>query len=191
MRVLLIDNYDSFTYNLVHLLGTLGAKVKVLRNDHPGLLGDLSPFDALLISPGPSRPENAGFTVQAIRRNYRKIPIFGVCLGHQALGFSFGGKVKRGKRILHGKTSPIYHTGEGIFQGIPSPFTACRYHSLVLQDLPDVFRVTAEDDWGEVMGIQHRHYPLFGVQFHPEAYLTQWGRELLYNFLEIAREVRK
>jgi len=190
MKVLVVDNYDSFTYNLVHLLGSLGVEVKVLRNDHPALLEDLSPYDALVISPGPSRPENAGLTLEVIRRNYRRLPILGVCLGHQALGYAFGGKVERAKRVLHGKTSPIHHTGEGVFRGIPSPFTACRYHSLILGDLPEVFLITARDDWGEVMGIEHKGYPLFGVQFHPEAYLTQWGRELLGNFLQIAREVR-
>lgn len=188
MKVLVVDNYDSFTYNLVHLLGTLGVEVTVLRNDHPGLLGDLTPYQAILISPGPSRPENAGFTLEVIKREYRRLPILGVCLGHQALGLAFGAKVERAKRVLHGKTSPIYHKGKGIFEGIPSPFVACRYHSLVLRDLPPTFEVTAEDDWGEVMGIQHRHYPLFGVQFHPEAYLTQWGRELLMNFLRMVEE---
>ncbi|RLA85688.1 MAG: anthranilate/aminodeoxychorismate synthase component II [Deltaproteobacteria bacterium] len=190
MRVLVIDNYDSFTYNLVHLLGTLGVGIKVVRNDHPLLRMDLADFGAILISPGPSRPERAGLTLDVIRC-HRDIPILGVCLGHQAIARAFGAKIERAKRILHGKTSPIYHKQEGIFQGIPSPFVACRYHSLIVRDLPEDLEVTALDEKGEIMAIAHRSHPLFGVQFHPEAYLTQWGKEILSNFLLIAQGVKR
>lgn len=190
MKVLVIDNYDSFTYNLVQMLGSLGVKVQTLRNDHPLLGRRLEGFDALFISPGPSRPEKAGFTLKAIEENAERLPIFGICLGHQALGLVFGAKLKRAKRILHGKVSPIYHNGTGIFQGLPSPFSACRYHSLVLEELPQDLEATAYDDMGEIMAIVHRRFPLFGVQFHPEAYLTEKGKELLGNFLKIAREAR-
>ncbi len=191
MRVLVIDNYDSFTYNLVQMLGSLGVELEVLRNDHPLLNTGFEGFDALLISPGPSRPENAGFTLKVIRENLGRIPMLGVCLGHQALGLALGAKVKRAKRVLHGKVSPIYHNQRGIFQGLPSPFLACRYHSLVLEELPEELETVAYDEVGEVMGIAHIQYPVFGVQFHPEAYLTQWGKELLRNFLQIAKEGKR
>lgn len=191
MKVLVIDNYDSFTYNLVQMLGSLGVKLEVLRNDHPLLNGGIDGFDAILISPGPSRPENAGFTLKVVKENAGKVPMLGVCLGHQAIGLAFGARVKRAKRILHGKVSPIYHNQCGIFEGLPSPFLACRYHSLILEELPEELEAIAYDDIGEVMGIAHRRYPLFGVQFHPEAYLTQWGKELLQNFLQIAEEDKR
>lgn len=191
MKLLVIDNYDSFTYNLVQMLGSFGVDFNVLRNDHPLLNGELQGFDAIVISPGPSRPENAGFTLKVVKEKAGKIPILGVCLGHQALGLAFGAKVKRAKRILHGKVSPIYHNQGGIFKGLPSPFLACRYHSLILEDIPEELEVTAHDDIGEVMGIAHKRYPLFGVQFHPEAYLTQCGKELLQNFLQIAEEAKR
>lgn len=191
MKVLVIDNYDSFTYNLVQMLGGLGVDFEVFRNDHPLLNGRLEGFDAILISPGPSRPENAGFTLKVVKENAGRIPILGVCLGHQALGLAFGAKVKRAKRILHGKVSPIYHNQGGIFKGLPSPFLACRYHSLILEELPEELEATAHDDIGEVMGIAHRRYPIFGVQFHPEAYLTECGKELLQNFLQMAEEAKR
>jgi len=187
MKVLVVDNYDSFTYNLVHLLGELGIESEVLRNDDPNLLKDPSGFQAIVISPGPSRPEKAGFTLSLIKRNFRKIPILGICLGHQAIGLFFGAKVKRAKRILHGKSSLIFHSGRSIFEGIPSPFSACRYHSLILDELPSELEVLAWDEIGEVMGIAHTKYPIFGLQFHPEAYLSQYGREIMENFLRISK----
>jgi len=189
MKVLVIDNYDSFTFNLVHLMGELGASSTVVRNDHPLLDRALSGFQALVVSPGPCTPKEAGKSLEVIQRHKDRIPILGVCLGHQCLAYAMGGKVTRGKRLLHGKVSSIFHQGEGIFEGLPSPFTACRYHSLVVEDLPCQVKVTARDEEGEVMAIAHESLPLFGVQFHPEAYLTQYGRELLANFLRIATEV--
>jgi len=187
MRVLVVDNYDSFTYNLVPLLGELGIESEVIRNDDPNLLKDPSGFQAIVISPGPSRPEKAGFTLSLIERNFRKIPILGICLGHQAIGLFFGAKVKRAKRILHGKTSLIFHLGKGIFKGIPSPFSACRYHSLILDEVPSELEIIPWDELGEIMGIAHTKYPVFGLQFHPEAYLSQYGKELLKNFLKIPK----
>ncbi len=189
MKVLVIDNYDSFTYNLVHMLGVLGAKVHVARNDDPLLDDPLEGFQALVVSPGPCTPMEAGKSLEVIRRWSEELPILGVCLGHQCLASAFGGKVKRAKRLLHGKVSPIFHHAEGLFEGLPSPFTACRYHSLVVGDLPKGLRVTATDEEGEVMAIAHVTLPLFGVQFHPEAYLTQYGKELISNFLRIAQGV--
>jgi len=191
MKVLVIDNYDSFTFNLVHLMEELGASTTVVRNDHPLLSRDLSGFQALVISPGPCTPKEAGKSLEVIQKYKDRLPILGVCLGHQCLAYAMGGKVTRGKRILHGKVSPIFHQGEGIFEGLPSPFTACRYHSLVVEDLPCQLKVTAQDEEGEVMAIAHESLSIFGVQFHPEAYLTQYGRELLTNFLRIAAEVRR
>lgn len=191
MKVLVIDNYDSFTFNLVHLLGELGTDCTVVRNDHPLLDGDLSGFRALVVSPGPCTPKEAGKSLEVIKRYKDRLPILGVCLGHQCLAYALRGKVTRGKRLLHGKVSPIFHQGEGIFEGLPNPFVACRYHSLVVDDLPCQLKVTARDEKGEVMAIAHESLPLFGVQFHPEAYLTQYGRELLSNFLRIAAEVER
>jgi len=190
MKVLVVDNYDSFTYNLVHLLGELGIESEVLRNDDPNLLKDPSGFQAIVISPGPSRPEKAGFTLSLIKRNFRKIPILGICLGHQAIGLFFGAKVKRAKRILHGKSSLIFHSGRSIFEGIPSPFSACRYHSLILEEVPSELEIIAWDEVGEIMGIAHTKYPIFGLQFHPEAYLSQYGKEILENFLKIFKGER-
>jgi anthranilate synthase/aminodeoxychorismate synthase-like glutamine amidotransferase len=187
MRVLVVDNYDSFTYNLVHLLGELGVESEVLRNDDPTLLKEPFGFQAIVISPGPSRPEKAGFTLKVIERNFQKLPIIGICLGHQAIGVFFGGKVKRAKRILHGKTSPIFHLGKGIFKGVPSPFSACRYHSLVLDEVPSELEIIAWDELGEIMGIAHTKYPIFGLQFHPEAYLSEYGTKILENFLKISQ----
>lgn len=192
MKVLVIDNYDSFTYNLVHLLGILGAETQVVRNDHPLLDESLEGFQALVVSPGPCTPEKAGKSLEVIGREKERLPILGVCLGHQCLAQVLGGRVVRAKRLLHGKVSPIIHNGEGIFQGLPSPFTACRYHSLIVDEgsLPLELEVTARDDEGEVMAVAHRSLPLFGVQFHPEAHITQMGRELVKNFLEIVGEVQ-
>ncbi len=192
MKVLVIDNYDSFTYNLVHLLGILGAETQVVRNDHPLLDESLEGFQALVVSPGPCTPEKAGKSLEVIGREKERLPILGVCLGHQCLAQVLGGRVVRAKRLLHGKVSPIIHNGEGIFQGLPSPFTACRYHSLIVDEggLPPELEVTARDDEGEVMAVAHRSLPLFGVQFHPEAYITHMGRELVKNFLEIVGEVQ-
>ncbi len=193
MRVLVIDNYDSFTYNLVHLIATLGGRVEVVRNDHPLLDASLEGFQALVVSPGPCTPGEAGKSVAVLEREMERLPVLGVCLGHQCLVAALGGDIGRARRLLHGKTSPIFHRGEGIFQGLPSPFVACRYHSLVAveEGLPRELEVVARDDDGEIMAVAHRSLPLFGVQFHPEAYITQGGRELVGNFLRIAEEVRQ
>ncbi|NPB07086.1 MAG: aminodeoxychorismate/anthranilate synthase component II [Aquificae bacterium] len=197
MRVLMIDNYDSFTYNLVQYLSELGADVKVYRNDEITLeqVKELNP-DAVVVSPGPCTPKEAGISVPLIKRFYREIPILGVCLGHQSIGYAFGGEVVRAKRLMHGKTSQITHTGEGIFEGLPSPFTAVRYHSLALKEdtLPPELKVVARSEDGEVMAVMHERYPLYGVQFHPESVLSEYGYELLRNFLKKAeafREVRR
>ncbi len=193
MKVFMIDNYDSFTYNLVQYLGTLGADVIVKRNDQTSVeeIKELRP-EAIVISPGPCTPAEAGISVEVIRTFYREIPILGVCLGHQSIGVAFGGRIVRAKNLMHGKVSKITHTGEGIFQNIPSPFTAVRYHSLVIDErsLPEVLRITARSDDGEIMGVQHREFPVFGVQFHPESVLSEHGMDILRNFLEIAKGVR-
>jgi anthranilate synthase component 2 len=191
-RLLMIDNYDSFTYNLVQYLQELGAEVAVHRNDQISVaeIESMAP-DLLMISPGPCTPNEAGISMEAIRHFAGKLPIMGVCLGHQALGQVFGGKVVRARQVMHGKTSPVYHTGEGVFAGLPSPFTATRYHSLVVErdSLPDCFEVTAwtQNDDGavdEIMGMRHRELPLEGVQFHPESILTEHGHAMLKNFLD-------
>ncbi|WP_459774980.1 anthranilate synthase component II [Aquifex pyrophilus] len=193
MKVLMIDNYDSFTYNLVQYLGSLGAEVIVRRNDEIKLeeVKQIDP-DAIVISPGPCTPKEAGISVPLIREYYRDYPILGVCLGHQSIGYAFGGKIVNAKRLMHGKSSKIFHTGEGVFRGIPSPFEAIRYHSLVIEkeSLPEVLKITAESDDKEIMGIQHVDYPVFGVQFHPESVLSQYGMDILKNFLEIAEGVK-
>ncbi|MCX8076665.1 MAG: aminodeoxychorismate/anthranilate synthase component II [Aquificaceae bacterium] len=190
MRVLLIDNYDSFTYNLVQYLQILSADVAVRRNDQITLeeIQRTKP-EAIVISPGPCTPREAGISVDLIKRFYKEIPILGVCLGHQSIGYAFGASIVRAKNLMHGKTSQISHTGEGIFEGLKNPFTAVRYHSLVIDrsTLPDCLKVTAWSDDGEIMGIQHRDYPLFGVQFHPESILSEEGMRLLENFLKIAK----
>ena len=186
--LLLIDNYDSFTFNLAHRIGELGATVKVVRNDALTLaeLERLAP-DRLVISPGPGRPESAGVTIEALRHFVGRIPVLGVCLGHQALSIAFGGKVERAPRPMHGKTSRVVHDGTGIFHGVDQPFDAGRYHSLVIPPgaVPPGFVVTAtvEDD-GTIMAIRHESTPAFGVQFHPESVLTPAGQRLLGNFLE-------
>ena len=185
--IAVIDNYDSFTYNLVQYLGELGADIKVFRNDQVTIeqLVTLSPTH-LVISPGPGDPNDGGISNEAIRYFTGKIPVLGVCLGHQCLGAVYGGVVKRAPKLMHGKTSPIYHQGKGIFDGLPSPFEATRYHSLMVEEpVPDCLEVTAFTSDGIVMGLKHKEYPTFGVQFHPESILTKHGKQLLKNFLSI------
>lgn len=187
---LVIDNYDSFTYNLVQYLGMLGAEVEVVRNDALDLVGleGLAPT-SLIVSPGPCSPNEAGISVAAIRHFAGRIPILGVCLGHQCIGAAFGGRIIRAPRLMHGKTSLIYHDGREIFQGIPSPFEATRYHSLIVdrESLPSCLVVTAQTAVGEIMGLRHRDYAIYGVQFHPESILTTEGMNLLRNFLKRRR----
>lgn len=184
--ILVIDNYDSFTYNLVQYLGELGQEVKVYRNDEITVSGieELAP-DHILISPGPCTPNEAGISLETIEYFKGKIPIFGVCLGHQAIGQAFGGNVIRAERLMHGKTSPIHHRGTSVFAGLPSPFTATRYHSLLVErdSLPDCLEITAETEEGEIMGLRHKEYPVEGVQFHPESIITDYGHQILRNFL--------
>jgi anthranilate synthase/aminodeoxychorismate synthase-like glutamine amidotransferase len=186
--ILLIDNYDSFTWNLAHRLGELGAEVRVVRNDALSVAGieELAP-SRLVISPGPGRPETAGVSVEALRRFAGRVPILGVCLGHQALATAFGGRVERARSLMHGKTSSIAHEGTHLFTGLASPFEAGRYHSLAIPSdgLPPDFVMTAwvVDD-GTVMGVRHTRWPVFGVQFHPESVLTSVGHRVLQNFLE-------
>ncbi len=185
--LLMIDNYDSFTYNLVQYLGELGERVAVYRNDQI----TLNDVDALapshvVISPGPCTPNEAGISVDLVREYGASIPILGVCLGHQSIAQAYGGNIVRAPTLMHGKTSMIEHQGEGIFNELPSPFQATRYHSLVVDEstLPDCFVVTARADDGQIMGIAHREDPVVGVQFHPESILTQYGHKLLHNFLQ-------
>ena len=184
--ILVIDNYDSFTFNLVQMLEALGRDVQVRRNDKISIrdIQDLCP-SAIVISPGPGRAERAGITLEVIRRFTQKIPILGVCLGHQAIATAFGGKVVRAPRIMHGKTSAISHDGEGIFEGLPDPFEAVRYHSLIVDRryLPYELVMSAWTEYGEVMGIRHVQYPTYGVQFHPESILTMQGERMLKNFV--------
>jgi anthranilate synthase/aminodeoxychorismate synthase-like glutamine amidotransferase len=186
----MIDNYDSFTYNLVHYLGELGEKVLVFRNDKITLeeIGRLNP-DMVVVSPGPCTPKEAGISVDLIREFAGRIPILGVCLGHQSIGYAFGGNIVRAKRLLHGKTSQIYHNGKGIYDGVPNPFEATRYHSLLIEkeSLPNKLEVTAWTDEGEIMGVRHKEYLIEGVQFHPESILTKHGKDILKNFIKIAR----
>ena len=185
--IVLIDNYDSFTYNLVQALGELGAELKVFRNDEitVGEIEGLSPSH-LLISPGPCTPREAGISVEAIKHFAGKIPILGVCLGHQSIGYAFGGKVVRAERLMHGKTSMIRHDGRGVFAGLPNPFEAMRYHSLVVEErsLPECLEPTAWSEKDELMGLRHRELKVEGVQFHPESILTPEGNRLLKNFLD-------
>ena len=186
--VLVIDNYDSFTYNLVQYLGELGAELVVRRNDQTTIeeIESLKP-DRILISPGPCTPREAGISNEVIRHFAGRLPILGVCLGHQCIGYVFGARIDRNWRLMHGKTSLIHHNGQDLFAGIPSPFLAIRYHSLVIvpETLPDCLEITAETEEGEIMGIRHREWPIFGVQFHPESILTEHGHALLKNFLRI------
>lgn len=186
--LLMIDNYDSFTYNLVQYLRELGEEVVVHRNDKISLaeIESLNPR-RLVISPGPCTPNEAGISVEAIRHFAGKLPILGVCLGHQSIGQAFGGRIVRAERLMHGKTSPVFHDGRELFAGLPEPFAATRYHSLLVerQSLPDSLEITAWTAEGEIMGLRHRQLPLWGVQFHPESILTVTGMELLRNFLEM------
>jgi len=185
-RVLLVDNYDSFTFNVVQYLGELGAHVTVFRNDEIDVAG-IRAFrpEGLVLSPGPCTPDEAGVTLAAIRELSGELPMLGVCLGHQAIGQAFGGKVIRNVRIVHGKASPVRHDGKGVFAGLPSPFTAGRYHSLVVEreTLPAALEVSAWTDDGEIMGLRHRTLDVEGVQFHPESILTESGKPLLANWL--------
>ncbi len=186
--ILVIDNYDSFTYNLVQYLGELGESPEVHRNDQidPDGIAALHPSH-ILISPGPCTPHEAGISVDTIRRFSGHIPILGVCLGHQSIAEAFAGKVVRAPRLMHGKTSPIHHDGSGILADIPSPFTATRYHSLIVEEpLPACLRRTAWTEEGELMGLVHVEHPTFGVQFHPESILTEYGHAMLKNFLSIS-----
>jgi len=184
--ILMIDNYDSFTYNLVQYLGELGADVQVYRNDALTLeqIAAWKP-ERIVISPGPCTPSEAGICVPLVKRFAGEIPILGVCLGHQAIGQAFGGRIVRAARVMHGKLSQVTHRGDGVFHGLQSPLTATRYHSLVIEraSVPSCLEVTAESDDGEIMGVRHRELTVEGVQFHPEAILTQQGHELLANFL--------
>ncbi|AIQ50156.1 aminodeoxychorismate/anthranilate synthase component II [Paenibacillus sp. FSL R7-0331] len=185
--ILVIDNYDSFTYNLVQYLGELGEDVKVHRNDEItiGEIEAMAP-DHILISPGPCTPNEAGISLELLQYFKGVIPIFGVCLGHQAIGQAFGGNVIRAERLMHGKTSPIHHNGTSVFEGMESPFTATRYHSLIVEreSLPDCLEITAETAEGEIMALRHKEYPIEGVQFHPESIITDHGHTMLRNFLK-------
>jgi anthranilate synthase/aminodeoxychorismate synthase-like glutamine amidotransferase len=185
--VLLLDNYDSFTFNLAQYLGELGAPPTVRRNNEITLdeVGDMRPAH-IVISPGPGRPEDAGISVELIRRFGPTIPVLGVCLGHQGIGVAFGGQVVRASQLMHGKTSSIQHDGRGIFRGLQQPFVAGRYHSLVVAEpLPESLEMAARTEDGTIMGVRHRTFPVHGVQFHPESVLTGEGRQLLRNFLEL------
>ncbi|ANE45970.1 anthranilate synthase component II [Paenibacillus swuensis] len=184
--ILVIDNYDSFTYNLVQYLGELGENIEVRRNDEIDLPGieALNP-DHILISPGPCSPNEAGISLSLIDHFKGRIPILGVCLGHQSIGQAFGGEVIRAEKLMHGKTSEIHHDGQTLFEGIPSPYTATRYHSLIVrrETLPDCLEISAETADGEIMALRHKEYPIEGVQFHPESIITEHGKRLLLNFL--------
>lgn len=186
--MLVIDNYDSFVFNLVQYFGELGAEVKIVRNDQITIaeIEAMRP-DRIVVSPGPCTPSEAGISCEAILHFGRTMPVFGVCLGHQCIAQAFGGRVVRAERMMHGKTSPIQHRGESLFAGMPSPFDATRYHSLLVDpsSLPPELKVTAETAEGEVMGLQHTSLPIHGVQFHPESILTQGGKRILQNFLDL------
>ena len=186
--LLVIDNYDSFTYNLVQYFGELGADPVVKRNDAitPEEVGKLRP-ERIVISPGPGTPADAGISMEVIRKMAPTTPILGVCLGHQCMAEVFGGRVVRADRLMHGKTSPIRHEGGGVFAGLPNPFEATRYHSLIVEksSVPACLRITADTAEGEIMGLQHREFPVHGVQFHPESILSREGKNLLNNFLKI------
>jgi anthranilate synthase/aminodeoxychorismate synthase-like glutamine amidotransferase len=186
--LLMIDNYDSFTYNLVQYLGELGEDIRVFRNNKITIdeMEKLNP-ERIVISPGPCTPKEAGVSIEVVRHFAGRIPILGVCLGHQSIGAAFGGEIIRAPRLMHGKTSIIYHDGEGVFKGLPNPFEATRYHSLLIkrETLPDCLYVTAWTDVGEIMGVRHKEYIVEGVQFHPESILTTVGKNLLGNFLKL------
>jgi anthranilate synthase/aminodeoxychorismate synthase-like glutamine amidotransferase len=185
--ILLIDNYDSFTFNLAQYLGELGAQTVVRRNDEVSIpeIERMQP-ERIVISPGPGRPEDAGVTVEAIRTFGARIPVLGVCLGHQGIGLAFGGTVVRAGELMHGKVSAVHHDGKGVFKGVSQPFTDGRYHSLVVAEpVPDQLEIAARTEDGTIMGVRHRTAPIHGVQFHPESVLTPEGRKLLRNFLEL------
>jgi anthranilate synthase/aminodeoxychorismate synthase-like glutamine amidotransferase len=186
--LLVIDNYDSFTYNLVQYFGELGAEMEVHRNDKISIdeIREKAP-ERICVSPGPCTPDDAGISCEVIREFAGELPLFGVCLGHQSIGQVFGGNVVRADRLMHGKTSPVFHNGEDLFSGIPSPFEATRYHSLIVKrdTLPDCLEITAETEEGEIMGLRHKEFPIHGVQFHPESILTAEGKKILRNFLEL------
>jgi len=191
--ILVIDNYDSFVYNLVQYLGEMGEELRVARNDMVTLkdIEDMKP-EYILISPGPGRPENAGISCELIEHFKGKIPILGVCLGHQCIGQVFGAKIVRASKIVHGKTSLIYHYRKGIFKGVTNPFLATRYHSLIVyhRGLPKSLQITAKTEEGEIMGLRHRQYQIYGVQFHPESILTEEGKKILRNFLNLNRQMK-
>ncbi|MCF7869716.1 MAG: aminodeoxychorismate/anthranilate synthase component II [Candidatus Omnitrophica bacterium] len=191
MKVLVIDNYDSFTYNLVQYIQELGSETICFRNNKVSLK-DLEKikFDKIVISPGPGRPEDGGISLDLIGKYYKKVPILGVCLGHQCLGSFFGAEVIKAKKIMHGKTSLIYHKGKGIFKNIKNPFSATRYHSLILdkKSLPNKFEITAKTSDNTIMAIKLKKYPAYGVQFHPESILTDEGKAVLANFLKVAKK---
>jgi anthranilate synthase/aminodeoxychorismate synthase-like glutamine amidotransferase len=186
--ILVIDNYDSFTYNLVQYLGELGAELQTYRNDKITIseIKKLDP-ERIVISPGPGYPKDAGISIPVIKEFAGKVPILGVCLGHQAIGEAFGGKIVQAKRFMHGKTSEIHHDGKTMFKGLPNPFTATRYHSLLVErsSLPDCFEISAWTDQNEIMGIRHKEFKVEGIQFHPESILTSEGKKLLGNFLKL------
>jgi anthranilate synthase/aminodeoxychorismate synthase-like glutamine amidotransferase len=186
--ILVLDNYDSFTYNLVQYFGELGADLRVVRNDQITVaeIETLAP-ERIVVSPGPCTPSEAGISSAVIKTFGERLPVLGVCLGHQCIGEVYGGEVVRADRLMHGKTSPIIHAGQGVFAGLPSPFAATRYHSLIVKrdTLPDVLEITAETAEGEIMGLQHKSLPVHGVQFHPESILTTEGKRLLGNFLRL------
>lgn len=185
--ILMIDNYDSFTFNIVQYLGQMGEDVQVYRNDKTTIDGirKLKP-QAIFLSPGPGAPHQAGITVDVIRAFYKTLPIMGICLGHQSIGFAFGGEVVQAQRIMHGKVSPVEHDGKTIFAGLPNPFTAGRYHSLVVrpETLPSCLEASAKTAEGEIMGLRHKDYPVEGIQFHPESVLTPQGKRIIRNFLK-------
>lgn len=191
--LLIVDNYDSFTFNLVHYFQELGATTHVIRNDAMSAQDALAlGADGVVLSPGPCDPDRAGICLDLIAQAPAALPIFGVCLGHQAIGQAFGGKVVSARQIMHGKTSPVRHDGSGVFAGLPSPFTATRYHSLAVEpdSVPDILQVTATTEDGEIMGLAHRERPIHGVQFHPESIASEHGHELLANFLALTRPPR-
>ncbi len=188
--IFVLDNYDSFTYNLVHLMGSLGAEMVVERNRETSVAAIMAMRpDGILLSPGPSRPENAGCMLDLIHAAAGRIPMLGVCLGHQAIGHAFGAKVVSAKRIMHGKLSTIHHDGKGVFQNVPQDFKAVRYHSLALEEatLPDCLEITARSEDGEIMGVRHKELPIEGIQYHPESIMTEAGRQQLMNFLNPCR----
>ena len=186
--LLMIDNYDSFTYNLVQYFGELGTDVETYRNDEISLdqIEKLNP-DHICISPGPKTPYEAGISLEVLRYFAGKKPIFGVCLGHQSIGAAFGGKIVRAKQVMHGKTSPVFHNDKGVFRGLPNPFTVTRYHSLAIEreSLPECLEITAWTEDGEIMAMQHKEYPLIGIQFHRESIYTDHGKKMIENFLEL------